>query len=261
MRCCWRRGEFLSLNFPLLAETEKKRKHKARIRALHSATRYARPLCILRRESIKKYTKLNTLRLPPERSHVSLGALSAWSMTQHSHHSHTHSHTHTHSNTFSCWNDLLTVEWLSSSLISTFWTQSKEAFFPSACLFRRTEPQCITCDGDVLWSSRYYYDNCSHFGAHIAPQSSISSDAGVDYYILECRGPGLPLAGEFFFSSSQFFFCAKKKENLSRAGKLCTGKRIFLGAPVAVFVRAHDKNQLQSSTSLLPPLIAVLFFF
>lgn len=60
----------------------------------------------------------------------------------------------------------------------------------------RTEPQCITCDGEVLWSSRYYYDNCSHFGAYVAPQSSISTDAGVEYYILECRGPGLPLAGE-----------------------------------------------------------------
>lgn len=48
-----------------------------------------------------------------------------------------------------------------------------------------------------MWSSRYYYDNCSHFGAYVAPQSSISTDAGVDYYILECRGPGLPLAGEF----------------------------------------------------------------
>ncbi|CAO1378587.1 unnamed protein product [Diamesa serratosioi] len=61
---------------------------------------------------------------------------------------------------------------------------------------RRTEPQCITCDlGDVLWSSRYYYSNCSHFEAYVAPLSSISSDAGVDYYILECRGPGLPLAG------------------------------------------------------------------
>lgn len=63
----------------------------------------------------------------------------------------------------------------------------------------RTEPQCITCDGDILFSSRFYYNNCSHFGAYVAPQSSISTDAGVDYYILECRGPGLPLAGEFFF--------------------------------------------------------------
>lgn len=70
--------------------------------------------------------------------------------------------------------------------------------YNESCLFNlyRTEPQCITCDGEVLWSSRYYYDNCSHFGAYVAPESSISTDTGVDYYILECRGPGLPLAGE-----------------------------------------------------------------
>lgn len=128
----------------------------------------------------------------------------------------TRTHTHTHANTFSWRNDLLTVEWLSSSLIHFGHKVKKLFFIPSTCLFRRTEPQCITCDGDVLWSSRYYYDNCSHFGAHIAPQSSISSDAGVDYYILECRGPGLPLAGEFFFSSSQLFFCAKKRKSLAR---------------------------------------------
>lgn len=60
----------------------------------------------------------------------------------------------------------------------------------------RTEPQCITCDlGDVLWSSRYYYINCSHFDAFVTPMSSISTDIGIEYYILECQGPGLPLAG------------------------------------------------------------------
>lgn len=33
---------------------------------------------------------------------------------------------------------------------------------------RRLEPQCITCDlGDVLWSSRYYYSNCTHFSAMV----------------------------------------------------------------------------------------------
>lgn len=67
----------------------------------------------------------------------------------------------------------------------------------SSDLITRTEPQCITCGGDVLWSSRYYYENCTHFGAYVAPQSSIASDAGVEFYILECRGPGLPLAGEY----------------------------------------------------------------
>lgn len=109
----------------------------------------------------------------------------------------------------------------------------------------RTEPQCITCDSEVLWSSRYYYDNCSHFGAYIAPQSSISTDAGVDYYILECRGPGLPLAGEFsiemlkpkIFSCSRYeifqlenslFICARTLEDFH--------KNNFLGASLDVFV-------------------------
>lgn len=129
-----------------------------------------------------------------------------------------HALTHTHALKY-----ILVLKWFAHCwvvvvLVNTFWTQSKEAFPP--LLFRRTEPQCITCDGDVLWSSRYYYDNCSHFGAHIAPQSSISSDAGVDYYILECRGPGLPLAGEFFFSSSQFFFVLKRRK-ISRALENC----------------------------------------
>lgn len=61
----------------------------------------------------------------------------------------------------------------------------------------RSEPLCVTCDlGDVLWSSRYYYINCSHFDAHVNPLSSISNGSpGVGYYILECQGPGLPLAG------------------------------------------------------------------
>lgn len=60
----------------------------------------------------------------------------------------------------------------------------------------RSEPQCITCDlGEMLWSSRYYYINCSYFNAYFAPLSSIAADIGIEYYILECLGPGLPLAG------------------------------------------------------------------
>ncbi|XP_037033924.1 dipeptidyl peptidase 4 isoform X2 [Bradysia coprophila] len=61
---------------------------------------------------------------------------------------------------------------------------------------RRAEPLCVTCDlGDVLWTSRYYYINCSHFDAFVSPLSSIATEIGVDYYILECLGPGLPLSG------------------------------------------------------------------
>lgn len=66
--------------------------------------------------------------------------------------------------------------------------------------FGRAEPLCVTCDlGDVLWTSRYYYINCSHFDAFVSPLSSIATEIGVDYYILECLGPGLPLSGKFIF--------------------------------------------------------------
>ncbi|XP_055836833.1 inactive dipeptidyl peptidase 10 isoform X2 [Episyrphus balteatus] len=61
---------------------------------------------------------------------------------------------------------------------------------------RKSEPQCITCDlGEALWSSRYYYVNCSHFDAFLTPKSSIATELGVDFYILECLGPGLPVSG------------------------------------------------------------------
>lgn len=56
---------------------------------------------------------------------------------------------------------------------------------------------CVTCDlGDVLWSSRYYYINCSHFDAHVNPLAAVAiTGQAVGHYILECQGPGLPLAG------------------------------------------------------------------
>ncbi|XP_023299933.1 prolyl endopeptidase FAP isoform X2 [Lucilia cuprina] len=61
---------------------------------------------------------------------------------------------------------------------------------------RKTEPTCITCDlGEALWSSRYYYLNCSHFDAFIMPTSSIATPHGISFYILECQGPGLPVSG------------------------------------------------------------------
>lgn len=62
----------------------------------------------------------------------------------------------------------------------------------------RTEPLCLTCDIAIkIWSTRLYYENCSYFEAFVAPQSSIATDKGVDFFILECRGPSLPLAGEY----------------------------------------------------------------
>ncbi|XP_023716434.1 inactive dipeptidyl peptidase 10 [Cryptotermes secundus] len=58
---------------------------------------------------------------------------------------------------------------------------------------RRLQPQCVTCDlGELLWSSRYWYTNCTHFTASVSPGNVSGS---MSYYVLECEGPGLPLAG------------------------------------------------------------------
>ncbi|KAH0946792.1 hypothetical protein HN011_002559 [Eciton burchellii] len=57
---------------------------------------------------------------------------------------------------------------------------------------RRFEPSCVTCDlGEFLWSSRFYYTNCTHFGASVSPPVE---DGIQGYYVLHCEGPGLPLA-------------------------------------------------------------------
>lgn len=64
---------------------------------------------------------------------------------------------------------------------------------PTNDMSRRVEPLCITCDlGEVLWSSRYYYANCTHFNAMVSPSSESTV---ARYYVLECEGPGLPLGG------------------------------------------------------------------
>lgn len=65
----------------------------------------------------------------------------------------------------------------------------------------RTEPKCITCNMHKYMDDQTYYDNCSHFEAYVIPKSSSSTDVGVEYYILECRGPSLPFAGEFLLLS------------------------------------------------------------
>ncbi|XP_066594146.1 inactive dipeptidyl peptidase 10 isoform X2 [Prorops nasuta] len=64
---------------------------------------------------------------------------------------------------------------------------------PTASDPRRLEPLCVTCDlGEVLWSSRFYYTNCTHFGASVSPPAETALQG---YYVLYCEGPGLPLAG------------------------------------------------------------------
>ncbi|XP_076291931.1 A-type potassium channel modulatory protein DPP6 isoform X2 [Lasioglossum baleicum] len=70
---------------------------------------------------------------------------------------------------------------------------------PTADDPRRLEPLCVTCDlGEVLWSSRFYYTNCTHFSASVSPAVA---DNGQGYYVLHCEGPGLPLAGIHLMTS------------------------------------------------------------
>nr|XP_023020216.1 inactive dipeptidyl peptidase 10 isoform X2 [Leptinotarsa decemlineata] len=67
---------------------------------------------------------------------------------------------------------------------------------------RRVESSCITCDlGDVLWSSRYLYGNCTHFSAQVSPRLEHSNSS---FYVLHCEGPGLPLASLHNAESHKF---------------------------------------------------------
>lgn len=43
--------------------------------------------------------------------------------------------------------------------------------------------------------------NCSHFDAFITPPSLVASSTGIDFYILECQGPGLPVSGVHSYRS------------------------------------------------------------
>lgn len=45
---------------------------------------------------------------------------------------------------------------------------------------------------------RFYYTNCTHFGASVSPAVD---DNAQGYYVLHCEGPGLPLAAVHMMSS------------------------------------------------------------
>ncbi|XP_014250064.1 inactive dipeptidyl peptidase 10 isoform X2 [Cimex lectularius] len=51
----------------------------------------------------------------------------------------------------------------------------------------KATPMCVTCD-----HSTHRYDNCSYFNAYLPPPPYTK---GISRYIVECLGPGLPLAG------------------------------------------------------------------
>lgn len=66
---------------------------------------------------------------------------------------------------------------------------------------RRSESHCVTCPWGVSggggsisgapWARREYI-NCSHFGALVSPAAA---KVGNGHYVLQCDGPGLPVAG------------------------------------------------------------------
>lgn len=55
----------------------------------------------------------------------------------------------------------------------------------------REEPRCLTCELNV-WPARLHYANCSYWKAAFSPPQP---KVGITYYVLECGGPGPPLAG------------------------------------------------------------------
>ncbi|CAG9099852.1 unnamed protein product [Plutella xylostella] len=55
----------------------------------------------------------------------------------------------------------------------------------------REEPRCLTCE-PAVWPARLHYANCSFWRAKFAPSRK---GVGVRHYVLECGGPGPPLAG------------------------------------------------------------------
>ncbi|XP_047544358.1 inactive dipeptidyl peptidase 10 isoform X1 [Vanessa atalanta] len=55
----------------------------------------------------------------------------------------------------------------------------------------REEPRCLTCELAV-WPARLHYANCTFWSATFSPAKP---KLGITHYVLECMGPGPPLAG------------------------------------------------------------------
>ncbi|CAH2238065.1 jg18449 [Pararge aegeria aegeria] len=55
----------------------------------------------------------------------------------------------------------------------------------------REEPRCLTCELAV-WPARLHYANCTFWSATFSPARP---KLGITHYVLECEGPGPPLAG------------------------------------------------------------------
>lgn len=56
----------------------------------------------------------------------------------------------------------------------------------------------VKLTGKFVGCCRFYYKNCTHFGASVSPP--IDNDT-QGYYVLYCEGPGLPLAGVHMMST------------------------------------------------------------
>lgn len=118
---------------------------------------------------------------------------------------------------------------------------------------RKFEAQCITCDlGDVLWSSRHYYTNCTHFTASVNPRLPQHYIQGVKpprgYYVLECEGPGLPLAAVHLSSTHRLrrLLYDTRPQRTDRLLALALPKQRMMEVPLPHGARA----QVQM---LLPP--------
>uniref|UniRef100_A0A0C9RBH7 Dpp10_0 protein n=1 Tax=Fopius arisanus TaxID=64838 RepID=A0A0C9RBH7_9HYME len=111
---------------------------------------------------------------------------------------------------------------------------------------RRLEPLCITCDlGDVLWSSRFYYTNCTRFGASV----SVSTETRQGYYVLHCEGPGLPLAGVHSVTTHKMVrvLYDTRVQRSERLSQLALPKRKSFEVPLPQGWRAQVQLQLPPS--------------
>ncbi|KAH0539481.1 inactive dipeptidyl peptidase 10 [Cotesia glomerata] len=111
---------------------------------------------------------------------------------------------------------------------------------------RRLEPLCITCDlGDVLWSSRFYYTNCTHFGASVSP----STETRQGYYVLHCEGPGLPLAGVHSVTNHKMVrvLYDSRVQHADRLAQLALPTRRSFEVPLPQGWRAQVQLQLPPS--------------
>lgn len=66
------------------------------------------------------------------------------------------------------------------------------------------EPKCLTCKAmQLLSTAKQHFENCTHFSAYFNPRN-ISDTNSKGKYVLQCNGPGLPVAGIFYGRYNNF---------------------------------------------------------